>query len=374
VFSGKIKRYFALAGAVALVTGGALAAAGTAQATPLPPSFTTAGVAAAAGWNVRSSTVDFTHTQGRFGSAGNASWENLPMAPSGSWAAQATTGDVLEGVHVDPLGNQTVSGLVTLGGGSTSLPRVGSGILGGIGMELCDTVQGAPGYAAQMGIVRTGPNAFKVLEVVGDFGPVALNSNGDVCDNGLLGVAKGSLAVEVKVLLVGVSANDTVDMNLLYNERTHYSVFFNQHNINVARGHITFTTQDDNTGAIGEDASIAGSFLTQTFVTNEAAQGVVADTTHAIPLSGVTVPAPNGGVLENTAPSELIRVAHSTVSGNSIAIGGHEVQGSFFTNSAWNAQPVASTSDGLPGGILYLDPSQVAADNFYVSGGIGLVG
>lgn len=356
-----------------LAAAGALALSQAADAAPLSPSYTTAGVAAAAGWNVRSSTVDFTHTQGRFGSSGDSSWENLPMAPAGSWAAQAVTNDVIEGVHVDSHGVQTISGLETLGGGTVRIV-VPSGILGGIGMELCDTTQGAPGYAAQMGIVRTGPNTFSVLEVVGEFGPVALNSNGDVCDNGLLGVAAGSLAVEAKVLLTGVTANDTVDMNLLYNERTRYSVWYNSHNINVARGHITFTTQDLNTGAIGEDTSISGSFLTQTFVTNEAAQGVVADTTHAIPLSGVSVPAPNGGILESAAPSELIRVAHSAVSGNSVAIGGHEVQGSFFTNSAWNAQPVASTSDGLPGGILYLDPSQVAADNFYVSGGHGLVG
>lgn len=367
----KIRGIFA---AVAVAAGIALAAGGTAgAAVTSTPSFTTAGVAAAAGWSVRSANVNFTHTQGRFGSAGNASWENLPEAPAGTWAAQAVTGDVIEGVTVSSAGAQSVSGLETLAGVSQR-DRIPSGVLGGIGIELCDTVQGSPGYTAQMGIVRTGPNAFKVLEVVGEFGPVALNSNGDVCDNGLLGVAKGSLAVEVKVLLTGVTANDTVDMNLLYNERTRYSVFYNQRNINVARGHITFTTQDLNTGAIGEDTSISGSFLTQTFVTNEAAQGVVSDTTHAIPLSGVTVPAPNGGVLESSAPSELIRVAHSQVSGNSVAIGGHEVQGSFFTNSAWTAQPVASTSDGLPGGILYLDPSQVAADNFYVAGGQGLVG
>lgn len=326
----------------------ALALSQTADAATLSPSYTTAGVAAAAGWNVRSSNVDFTHTQGRFGSAGNASWENLPIATA---LANVPTGtDITESVN-------------------------GGAIGGGIGMELCDTSQGAPGYAAQMGIVRTGPDAFIVVASIGFFGPVALNSNGDVCDNGLLGVAKNSHVVESKVLLTGVTANDTVDMNLLYNARTNYHVVGERgQGIAVTRGHITFTTQDLNTGAIGFDDSIAGSAMVPNFTTNEAAQGVVSDTTHAIPLTGVTVPAPNGGILESTAPSELIRVAHSQVSGNSIAIGGHTVHGSFFTNSAWNAQPVASTSDGLPGGILYLDPSQVAADNFYVSGGIGLVG
>lgn len=334
--------------AVPLAAASVLALSGAADAANLSPSYTTAGVAAAAGWSVRSANVDFTHTQGRFGSAGNASWENLPIATGLSSA----------------FAGEDITSAVT-----------GGAIGGGIGAELCDTSQGAPGYAAQEGIVRVGPNAFIVVGSVGLFGPVALNSNGDVCDNGLLGVAHGSHVSESKVLLTGITANDTVDLNVLYNARTNYHVTREDgHTFQVTRGHITFTTQDRMTGAIGFDDSIAGAFISPNFITNEAAQGVVADTTRAIPLSGVSVPAPNGGILESIAPSELIRVAHSAVSGNSIVIGGGEVQGSFFTNSAWDAQPVASTSDGLPGGILYLDPSRVAADNFYVSGGIGLVG
>jgi len=263
---------------------------------------------------------------------------------------------------------------VVTGTNITSAVQAGD-IGGGIGAELCDTSQNAPGYAAQEGIVRTGPDSFVVIGSVGWFGPVAHNNFGDVCANGLLGVAPGSHVVEAKVLLTGITANDTVDLNLLYNARTRYQVVDERHRtIQVTRGHITFTTADLMTGGIGFDDSIAGSFISPNFVTNESAQGVVSDTTHAIPLSGVTVPAPNGGSLENTAPSELIRVAHSAVSGNSVVIGGGEVRGSYFTNTAWTASAVASTSDGLPGGILYLDPSRVAADNFYVAGGIGLVG
>lgn len=311
------------------------------------PTYTTAGTAAAAGWSVRSANVDFTHTQGRYGSAGNSSWENLPVAAT---LATVTTGtDITSRVN-------------------------GGAIGGGIGQELCDTVQGSPGYAAQEGIVRVGPNDFDVIESVGEFGTHPLNTSGDVCDNGLLGVASGSHVVASKVLLTGVHANDTVDMNELYNARTGY-VFVNQSGTHqVTRGHVTFSAADLATGALGFDTSIAGSFISHSFTTNEAAQGVVSDTVAATPLSGVTVPAPNGGTLEHTAPSELMRVAHSAASGNSVAIGGHEVQGSFFTNSAWTATPVASTADGTANSALYLDPSAVSADNFYVAGGIGLVG
>jgi hypothetical protein len=311
------------------------------------PTYTTAGVAAAAGWNVRSSSVDFTHTQGRYGSAGNASWENLPVASS----------------------------LASVTAGTNITSQVNGGAIGGgIGQELCDTSQGSPGYAAQEGIVQVASGQFDVIESIGYFGPTALNSNGDVCDNGLLGVAQGSHVVESKVLLTGVHANDTVDMNTLYNARTKYNVFYNGHNYAVTKGHITFSADDLVTGGIGFDDSIAGAFISSSFTTNEAAQGVVSDTAKAPALTNVAVPAPNGGILEHTAPSELIRVAHSAVAGNSTAVGGHEVQGSFFTNSAWTATPVASTKDGTAGSALYLDPSAVAADNFYVAGGIGLVG
>ncbi len=343
-------RKIAAAFAVALLPlGASLAVSGAASASvPAAPSYTTAGVAAASGWIVRSANVDFTHTQGRFGSSGNASWENLPIA---SGLSAVTAGqDITSAVQGGDLG-------------------------GGIGAELCDTSQGAPGYAAQEGIVRTGQDSFIVIGSVGWFGPVAHNNFGDVCANGLLGVAPGSHVAASRVLLTGITANDTVDLNLLYNARTRYQVVNESgRTVQVTRGHITFATQDLMTGGIGFDDSIAGSFISSNFVTNESAQGVVADTASAVPLSGVTVPAPNGGALESSAPSELIRVAHSGVSGNSIVIGGGEVKGSYFTNTAWAATPVASTSDGLPGGILYLDPSADDADNFYVAGGIGLVG
>lgn len=335
---------------LAAAAGIILAAAGPAAfAVGIPAvTYTTAGTAAAAGWSVRSANVDFTHTQGRFGSAGNSSWENLPVA----------------------------AGLAGVSAGTDITSRVNAGAIGGgIGQELCDTSQGSPGYAAQEGIVQVAPGSFDVIESVGYFGSTSLNSNGDVCDNGLLGVAAGSHVVESKVLLTGIRANDTVDMNELYNARTRYEVVNESgQTVQVTRGHITFATEDLVTGGIGFDDSIAGSFISPDFITNEAAQGVVADTAKAIPLSGVTVPAPNGGSLEWSAPSELIRVAHSGVSGNSIAIGGHEVRGSFFGNSAWSATPVASTADGTANSALYLDASQVDADNFYVAGGQGLVG
>ncbi len=343
----RIRKFAAALAVVLLPRGASLALRGAARAdVSTAPTYTTAGTAAAAGWSVRSADIDFTHTQGRYGSAGNSSWENLPVA----------------------------SGLAGLPAGTPITGQVNSGAIGGgIGQELCDTTQGSPGYAAQEGIVQVASGSFSVIISVGYFGSTPLNSSGDVCDNGLLGVAKGSHVVVAKILLTGIKANDTVDLNTLYNARTNYTFNYGP-DYAVLRGHVTFAAEDRSTGAIGIDTSIAAKAMVSNFTTNEAAQGVVSDTAKAIPLSGVSVPAPNGGALEGSAPSELIRVAHSAASGNSIAIGGHMVHGSFFTNSAWTATPVVATADGTAGGALYLDPSDVAADNFYVSGGVGLVG
>lgn len=353
----KASKYFAVA--VPVAAAGVLALAGTASASvSSSPTYTTAGTAAAAGWNIRSAGVDITHNEGRFGSSGDGSWENLPEGTPGSWITTAVTGSTIRNVTVPSSG-----------------PVVNpSGITGGIGAELCDTTQGSPGYTAQEGIVQATPGNFDVVEAVGYFGATSLNSSGDVCDNGLLGVAKGSTAIEVKVLLTGVKADDTVDLNELYNARTNYTVNAFGPNVPVTRGHVVFSAHDLMTGAIGFDDSIAGTFIAPDFITNEAAQGVVADTKAAPQLTGVTVPAPNGGALESSAPSELVRVAHSGASGNPIDGGRHVVHGSYFTNGAWTATPVASTADGTAGSALYLDPSAVAADNFYVAGGIGLVG
>lgn len=306
--------------------------------------YTTAGASAAAGWSVRSAAVDFTHTQGRYGSAGNSSWENLPVSTLGT---------------------------VTAGEDITALAHAG-GINGGIAQELCDTAQGAPGYAAQEVIVQVAKGQFAVIETIGAFGKDAANGT-DVCDNGVLGAAAGSTVTEAKVLLAGIKANDTVDMNTLYNARTHYSVNFDGGNRNVEKGHVTFAAENLKSGAIGFDDSIAGAFITSSFITDEAAQLVTADTAQAQVLTGTSVPAPNGGVLEGNAPHELFRAAHSIVSGNAID-GSGTSHGSYFTSPGWTATPVASSADGTKGGALYLVPSAVRADNFYVAGGDGIVG
>lgn len=346
-----VRGRLAAVGAVGvLALSGAVAATGQAHASQGPVTYTSTtanGGNAVAGWDAFApGTFNLTHTESYIGSSGDSSWENLPVD---SALAGASVGHVL---------------------GSTQQPE------GGIGEALCDRNTGSNGEAAQLGVVNVGGGSFDVVEALGIFGSHALNSSGDVCDNGILGAALGSTALIIKVLLTGVHANDTVQAGILYDSRENYT--FGGH-LKV-KGDITWyatdlsNTADTNSDSLGGAAYFpAGS---QPLLTNEADEGVVSDSAGTVALTGVSVPAPNGNGLTSTAPNELVRFAHVKLSANSTVLGGHTVSGagSFQASGVpWNVNPVASTSDGTATGILKLDPSQFAEDNFYVSGGIALV-
>ena len=362
-------------GLAAVVAAGTLALGSTANAAVSPTvtytSTTAEGGNSVAGYSAFSAgEVNFTHIESYIGSSGNSSCENLPVAAN------------LAGM---PVGT-------TFTDVTPSAVKTTTSITGGAGLQLCDRNVGGSGNlgeAAQLGVVNVGGGNFDVVEALGAFNPfsqtnAALNSSGNVCDNGVLGSAPGSVALIVKVLLTGIRANDTVQAGILYDPHSHYT--FDGHI--VQKGYITFYTTDlSNLGLTNQDFLGGGTVFAQDvtieghtchfnpLLTNEADAGVVSDTTLSPSISGTQVPAPNGGSLEWNAPNELVRFAHTKASANSTVIGGHETAGvgAFYNVPAWTAYPVASTSDGTSTGMLKLDPQVFAADNFAVEGGIGLI-
>lgn len=376
------RRFAATAAGVVLAAGVGLASAGTAHASVSPTvtytSTTLENGNSVAGYSAFSaSEVNFTHIESYIGSSGDSSWENLPV--------------------VTPLAGKPVGTTMTGLSGNITTPGPGfDPIRGGVGLQLCDRNVGGSGNlgeAAQLGLVNVGGGNFDVVEALGAFNPfsqvnAALNSSGNVCDNGVLGSAPGSFAIIVKVLLTGIRANDTVQAGILYDPHSHYT--FSGHI--VQKGYITFYATDlSNLGLTNQDFLGGGVFFAQDvpcgtrsapatchfnpLLTNEADAGVVSDTTLSPSISGTPVPAPNGGSLEWNAPNELVRFAHTKASANSTVIGGHETAGvgAFYNVPAWTAFPVVSTSDGTPTGILKEDVQKFAADNFAVEGGLGLV-
>jgi hypothetical protein len=345
----KLGRRLAAVGAGAvLALGVSIAVTGTAHASIGPTIYTSTaanGGNSVAGWSAfQTGTFTLTHIEAYQGSSGHSEWENLPVDAN------------LASAHV---GNTLVS---------SQQPK------GGLGMALCDRNTGGLGEAAQLGIINVGGGLFDEVEGLGVFHQPALNSSGDVCDNGILGdPSNHSAALVLKVLLTGIHANDTVQAGIAYNAKQNYT--FGGHV--VAKGDVTFYATDlSNPTDTNEDFLGGGAILPQPLVTNEADVGVVSDTTASVPLSGVSVPAPNGGSLESLAPNEFARFAHVKLSANSTIIGHHMISGAgAFEGSGvpWNVYPVASTSDGTAGGILKMDPQQFAADNFAVEGGITLI-
>lgn len=308
--------------------------------------YTGAGANSTAGWSAFSpDLVRFSHIETYIGDAGDSSLENLPIA---SDIAFADPGDDI-----------------------TKLATEGA-IQGGAGIQLCDRNTGHDGAAAQLGLVQVKPGWFDLVEGLGFLGnDNALNSSGNVCDNGLIGEAKGSTPEHVVVLLTNVHVNDTVKVGILY-DPFHPFWFDTQE---FPAGTITFYGTDlsnlNNTNVDSTEAS--DWFANNRFFTNEADAGVVSDTVQSPALTNLAVPAPNFGVLLHKGTSELVRFAHVKVNANNAVNGQGEVQGAFQSNKDWTTNPVAATTDGASTGLLYLDPSVFAADNFYVAGGLGLV-
>lgn len=358
----KISLAFGCAAVAAVVLAGT-AVAGTGPVTYT--STTLEGGNSVAGWSAFSaSEVNFTHIESYIGSSGDSSWENLPVVKTTTEFGNPATWTV----------GKTMTGLSPLNTEGTPDP-----ITGGVGLQLCDRNVGALGEAAQLGIVNVGAGNFDVVEALGAFVGPALNSSGNMCDNGVLGGAPNSVALIVRVLLTGVRANDTVQAGILYDPHSRYTFSGRL----VQKGYVTFYATDlSNPNNTNQDFMGGGNYFVprngldfHPLLTNEADAGVVSDTTLSPSVSGTPVPAPNGGSLEWNAPNELVRFAHTKASANSTVIGGHETAGAgaFYNVPAWTAYPVASTSDGTPAGMLKLDPQVFAADNFAVEGGLGLV-
>lgn len=342
------RRFVAAAAGVALVAAAGLATAGSAHASQGPTIYTSTaanGGNSVAGWSAfQGGTFTLTHIEAYEGSSGHSEWENLPVDAA--------------------LAGQPVGHKLTL----AEQPK------GGIGLALCDRNTGGAGEAAQLGIVNVGGGLFDEVEGLGLFNSPALNSSGDVCDNGIIGAPTNhSTALVIKVLLTGIHANDTVQAGIGYNARQRFTFG----GLVLAKGDIAFSATDlSNPTNTNVDFLGGVAILPHPFVTNEADVGVVSDTTATVPLTGTSVPAPNGGSLESVAPNELVRFAHVKLSANSTVVGGHTVSGAGAFEAAgvpWNVFPVASTSDGTPAGILKMVPQQFAADNFAVEGGIALV-
>lgn len=323
------------AAVVALGIGGATLGAGAAHAAT-PVTYTSAGANAAAGWYAFSpDQVNFTHIESYIGSSGDSSLGSLPADPS----------------------------LIGVAAGQS----VPSNPTGGVGLALCDRKSGA---AAQLGEVNLGNGTLDVVEALGTFGSTALNTGGDVCDNGLLGNAQGSTAIYLKVLLTGVKLDDTVQGGILYDLKDSYT--YNHHH--AGAGFATFYATDLTTTSTNYDIIDLPSYLGHGVLTDEADAGVVADTTSAEALTS-SVPAPNNSATKSSAPNELVRFAHVKVNGNSVVTGGSETEGAFETpvNGAWSDYAVAATQDGQAGSPLYLVGSQFFDDNFYAAGGTGII-
>lgn len=345
------RRFAAAAAGVALVAVAGLATASSARASQGPTIYTSTaanGGNSVAGWSAfQGGTFTLTHIEAYQGSSGHSEWENLPV-------------DSALGTDIHNVPGHTLT--------------LAEQPAGGIGMALCDRNTGGAGEAAQLGIVNVGGGLFDEVEGLGLFNSPALNSSGDVCDNGIIGApGNHSTAFVIKVLLTGIHANDTVQAGIGYNARQRFTFG----GLVLAKGDIAFSATDlSNPTDTNVDFLGGVAILPHPFVTNEADVGVVSDTAATVPLTGVSVPAPNGGILESVAPNEIARFAHVKLSANSTVVGGHTVSGAGAFEAAgvpWNVFPVASTSDGTPAGILKMVPQQFAADNFAAEGGIALV-
>lgn len=346
----RFQRLAAVAAATALIGGGAAyGALSSNAAVNNPVRYTKSGAVTVAGWYAHSTDnqFNFTHVESYLGSDGGSSLENLPPTPAlaNSWDGENIT-SLLQGIDRNKI------------------------ITGGVGVGLCDSAGGeaAGGDAVQVGAVYVGNGLKDIVAVAGQFGPVlnTQNFSNDRCQNGLLSTDPGATIVQGEVLLANVPVADTVQAGVL-GDPFHTFFFGNQA---FTAGHVVYyatdlVTNDNNNGHIG-------GFVNGNLIANEADAGAVSNTQTSLALTNVSVPLPNFGAYHHQGVSELARWAHVAVNGND-NVTGTETRGAFQSSAAWTVAPVASTSDGLPGGILKLAPSTFGADNFYVGGGIGLV-
>jgi hypothetical protein len=311
----KLNRRLAAAVAVpALGLGVALAVTGTAGASVGPVQYTPAGQFSISGYyaHALNDTIDFSHLTSYAGSDGNHTIEQLPV----------TTFPV------------------------STLHPVG----GAAGIALCNQ---QTGKAAQVGLVNAGSG---LVDIVYATGTLTTSNNGDKCQGGLVNPDGLNTGYEhFGVLVSGIPDNNTDALDILYDAHAAYSFKGHHH----AAGTVTFAVT--NLGAPGVSYQASVNIHGYNVVFNEADAGAIADTQHLVPLSG-TPPYANSGVGGNlnADPQLLEGFSHTQADGNSVLPGGTEVHGSFYSNSAWTAFPVASSANGK----TYLGPTVFSEDHF----------
>lgn len=289
---------------VPLAAAAALALGGVAQASVGPVQFTPAGANSISGYyaHAENDTVNFTHLATREGGDGSHTIEQLPVTTA--------TGHTIG----------------TVGGAA--------------GIALCNQTTG---NAAQLGLVYVSGGLVDVVYATGTF-PAAPVNNNDKCQGGLVNPSGA------KYLAGPFPDNNSVDLDILYDAANPHPAFRGH---SFAKGTIIFSAT--NLGAPG--VSYLAGVLSPGKAFNEADAGVVADTQTLVPLGGVP-PYPYNG--HNSDPSELEGFSHTLADGNSVLPGGTETHGTFYSNPAWGAFPVASNANGK----TYLGPTQFVDDGF----------
>jgi hypothetical protein len=268
---------------------------------------------------------------------------------------------------VDPTENVTQVSSYIGSGNSHSLAALPEGVQNGFGIEVCDH---ETGEAIQVGVVHTGVNTMDVDYAVGDLGlfsdntQVPSESNANVCQNGVLGGGIGGKDFKtffggVKQLLVGVPINDTVSVQLTFDNGDGRNSRHNPH----YRGDWLVTGQ---VVPNGEYTTYAG--------------GLTEQTAWVVPGSGSFDDAGFGTEANFAQALTPLANGSTVISSEAHMRAEYDNDGSAdytFTNLPGFTQllGVDSTSNGDSpgdGGITYIAPSSVKADGFSVSEG-GLV-
>jgi hypothetical protein len=420
----KIGRRLAAAIAVpVLVAGAGLAAAASASASVGPVQYTPAGADSISGYyaHAENDSINFTHLASRVGGDGQHSIEQLPVSSvtgtvsiggaagiglcnqgtgqaaqiglvyvggglmdvvdATGYLAAGNNSDLCQGGIVNPSGLNSASGFsfthevtdLSYTAGSPNL-TVTSGPTPPLGAVVTVVI---PGGAIPAGGVMLSPTftihpspsnqTFHFTVVKSGVTTFELGTSANV--NSVLTVPAGTPqppagtvpsvswlkaahtpGATFDVLKAGIPDNNSVDLDILYDAANPHPTF---HGHVYAQGTIIFSATD--LGAPGVSYQNGVSIPGKTF--NEADAGAIADTQTVIPLSG-TPPYPYNG--HNTDPSELEGFSHTLADGNSVLPGGTETHGTFYSNPAWTAFPVASDANGK----TYLGPTQFVNDGF----------
>lgn len=282
----------------------------------------------------------------------------LAIAASSGMASAAVSGTEYTNASVNPVAGYLVQGTnptqhVTqvssyIGSNDTkALAALPVGDKNGVGIEVCNS-DGVHNRAIQVGVVHSGTNLMDVDWAVGDLGGQVPTSNANACQNGVL----ANSGADVHQLLTGVPINDTVSVQLTYDDGT-------AHDQRGDRHHIGLWLVTAQVVPNGNYTSYSGGLTPQTtWVTpgighfNMAGFGTEANFKSALtPLSA--------------SASFLGAMAHMRLEYNSDGANDYTFMNvpSAFTQTL----EVDSTSNGdspVDGGVTYIKPSAPKADAF----------